>query len=170
MTRLRSSKTPLGAILDVLVWALLVGALSIVVMTVLVNHSLVGGYRSFVVQSGSMEPAIMTGDIIVVHAQEQYQKRDVITFRDARRIVTHRIQTTIEKGQSLSYVTKGDANRTQDDGVAKRNDVLGKVVLVVPKLGYLVHFAQSPTGFIVLIVVPLFLLVLDGLIQFIIHG
>ena len=111
----------------------------------------------------------MTGDIIIIHPQGRYQKRDVITFMYENRTVTHRIQTVIEKDESLSYVTKGDANRIEDEGVPFHSNVYGKVLLVVPKVGYLVHFVQSPLGFIVFIIAPIMLFVLDRLIQFI-HG
>ncbi|MCR4326439.1 MAG: signal peptidase I [Candidatus Roizmanbacteria bacterium] len=170
MTRLRKSYSAVAVVFDTLTWVILVIALGMAGITVLVNRSVFGGYRSFVVQSGSMEPSIMTGDIIVIHPQERYQKRDVITFTgEGNRVVTHRIQTIIEENNSISYVTKGDANRIEDEGVPTQKDVFGKVVLVVPKLGYFVHFAQSPAGFMALIIAPTILLVLDKLIQFM-HG
>ena len=58
-----------------------------------------GGYRVFVVQSGSMEPAIKTGSIVVVVPKKEYKKDNIITFladphldlKDIKSTITHRI-------------------------------------------------------------------------------
>jgi len=126
------------------------------VFTITANTNILGNYHSFLVQSGSMEPTIMTGDIIVVHAEESYAVRDVITFRgEENRIVTHRIAKAEEKENGIiEYITKGDANRTEDEGFVNSENVVGKVSLVVPKLGFFVGFVQTVPGFIALIIVP----------------
>lgn len=113
-------------------------------------------YGSYLVQSGSMEPAIMTGDIIIVACRPAYGLRDVITFRGSDgRIITHRI---VEKKDG-TFATKGDANRVEDSAVVPAGAVIGKVILVIPKLGYLAGFAKTLPGFILLIVIPSLLLI-----------
>lgn len=130
------------------------------------NFSFVPKYQTFVVQSGSMEPAIMTGDIIVVQTQEKYFINDVITFLSGenKRVVTHRI---IEINSDNNFITKGDANRVGDDDVVSFSDVVGKVILVVPRLGFLVAFTQTTPGLVVMVLIPVIILVLDKLLKII---
>ena len=109
------------------------------------------GYRFFLVQSGSMEPTIMTGDVIVVKSQTDYKVRDVATFKDSsNHIITHRV-TEIKNGV---FVTKGDANRTTDNGNIQFNQIIGKVIFILPKLGFLVVFSKSIPGLIIFMVIP----------------
>ncbi len=130
------------------------------------NFSFVPKYQTFVVQSGSMEPAIMTGDIIVVQPQEKYFINDVITFLSGenKRVVTHRI---IEINPGNNFITKGDANRVGDDDVVSFSDVVGKVILVAPRLGFLVAFTQTTPGLVVMVLIPVIILVLDKLLKII---
>ncbi len=109
------------------------------------------GYRFFLVQSGSMEPTIMTGDVIIVKGQSDYAARQVITFKDSSdRIVTHRI-VDVKNG---IFITKGDANRTTDNGNIQINQIIGKLVYILPKLGFMVIFSKSIPGVIIFIVIP----------------
>lgn len=124
------------------------------------------GYRSFLVQSGSMEPTIMTGDIIVIHGQSNYVLRDVITFKDSGdRIVTHRVAEINQENGMTKISTKGDANRSEDFDNITYDRILGKVVFVIPKLGYLVAFSKSLPGLIILIMIPAFMLIGDELFK-----
>src|ERR1700694_4508740 len=76
----------------------------------------VPGYESFVVYSGSMEPAIMTGDIAVVGPVKAGELKvgDVITFRTPANpdvVVTHRlVELDTDPAGHLVFQTKGDAN------------------------------------------------------------
>jgi len=131
------------------------------------NTSLLGNYKSYVIQSGSMENTIMTGDIILIKSMPQYNKYDVITFKEGgERIVTHRIiQVNEAEAGKSDFVTKGDANRSIDNDVVTQEQILGKVMFVVPKVGFLVAFAKSPFGLIILILIPSALLIIDRLIK-----
>lgn len=98
-----------------------------------------------------MEPTIMTGDVIVVKGQMDYKVRDVTTFKDSNNhIVTHRV-IEIKNGV---FVTKGDANRTTDNGNIQFNQIIGKVVFILPKLGFLVVFSKSIPGVVIFMVIP----------------
>lgn len=124
-----------------------------------VRHEL--PWRSYVVQSGSMEPSIMTGDLIIIQKQTTYAKNDVITFKDVnQRTVTHRIME-ISKSQPVTVTTKGDANQTIDIDTITQEQIIGKVVQVLPKFGYVVRFIKSPWGFILTIITPAILIVYD---------
>ena len=114
-----------------------------------------------IVQSGSMEPTIMTGDIVIVHDSGRYFDKDVITFleKESRRVVTHRISKTTQENGTTMFETKGDANRSLDQDLVPLEDVIGRVIFTVPKLGYLVAFAKSPLGLVIFIIVPAILLI-----------
>ncbi len=113
-----------------------------------------------------MEPTIMTGDVIVITSQPQYNKNDVVTFKEGDgRIVTHRIIDIQEKDKAEVFITKGDANRSVDNNKITSENVLGKVTLVVPKIGFLVAFTQTMPGLIVMIFIPVLLLVMDQLVK-----
>jgi len=113
-----------------------------------------------------MEPTIMTGDIIVIHRQSNYVLRDVVTFKDAdNRVVTHRIAEINQEDGTTKISTKGDANRSEDFDNITYDRILGKVVFVIPKLGYLVAFSKSLPGLIILIMIPAFMLIGDELFK-----
>ena len=123
--------------------------------------------RVFVVQSGSMTPTIKLGSLIFVFPSSQYQKGDIITaklrpesnIKHPYSTVTHRIVDVEEKDDSIFYITKGDANTTPDFDKRPSDLVLGKVVYIVPFLGYPVGFAKTQTGFIFLIAIPAVIIV-----------
>ena len=130
------------------------------------NFNVFAGYKSFLVQSGSMEPAIMTGDIIIIRSYENYLKNDTITFHGSEgRVVTHRIVDIVKKDGKNYFSTKGDANRSQDEDSITQDQIMGKVVLVIPKLGYLVAFSKSLPGLIILALFPAVLFILDELLK-----
>ncbi len=142
-----------------------IGVLFLALWAISSRFAVLGSYRSFLVQSGSMEPAIMTGDIIIVQDKGGYSINDVVTFQeDAGRIVTHRI-VGVDHGTREKYTTKGDANRSEDQAIIASDRVIGKVILVLPKLGFAVAFAQSQNGLVVLLIVPAVILIIDELIK-----
>lgn len=108
------------------------------------------GYSFASVVSGSMEPEIAVGDIVVVKSQQEYERGDVITFYDSSKdeYVTHRIIFVSEDG---SFLTKGDANNTDDKLAIPPSAVVGKVVSVWHGAGDAVAFLRSPAGLAVLL-------------------
>ena len=70
-------------------------------------------WKTFVVNSGSMEPAIKTGAVVLVVSSDEYEVEDVITFGPYSREkapTTHRIVEIKEESGNISYITKGDKN------------------------------------------------------------
>lgn len=112
-----------------------------------------GDTRFEPVLSGSMEPAIPVGSIVMIKPMDTESLRigDVICYRasDAM-LVTHRITEISETG----FVTKGDANEEIDQKIVNQKDVVGSVVLSLPFIGYLGSFVRTPVGFIILLVLP----------------
>lgn len=132
----------------------------------------ISGYQSFVVKSGSMEPSIMTGDIIISKLKTPetvYNVNDVITYnvtdKGEDKIVTHRIVKIISDGNNPNYQTKGDANRTEDNGNILRSQIIGKTVYTIPKMGYIVSYTKTLPGLIMLLLLPASLYIIDELIR-----
>jgi signal peptidase len=116
------------------------------------------GIRTSIVLSGSMEPAINTGSVIITRpiAPEAIHVGDIISFssRSGTFVTTHRV-IGIEQNPELLFITKGDANRGKDPAPISPDQVLGKLFLVLPGLGYLISYIKNPVALIILIVVPL---------------
>lgn len=120
-----------------------------------IDMPMLGGWGYAVVVSGSMEPAISVNDVVFIKAQPSYGRGDVITFIDqdspSKALVTHRIARVEKDG----FVTKGDANNTEDHGFVKLSDVQGKVRYVLPYVGATLLIAQTPRGVLLLILLAL---------------
>lgn len=146
-------------------WALIVLLTLLGAYFLFSNVQFSGGLKSYVVQSGSMEPSIMTGDVVIVQSKSSYTLNDVVTFNDSitGRVVTHRIIEVKEGGNE--FETKGDANRTGDDALVAFGQIIGRVVLVIPKIGYMVAFTKTTPGLIVLVLIPAAIYVLDELLK-----
>ncbi|MCK5081214.1 MAG: signal peptidase I [Candidatus Moranbacteria bacterium] len=127
-----------------------------------------GKYKSFIVLSGSMEPAIKTGSVVLVHESDNYQIGDVITFGEASKTktpTTHRIVDINRDGDEEKYITKGDSNNAEDNKQISKDEVIGKVLFSVPYVGYAVSAAQKPVGFVLIIVVPAVIIIYDEILN-----
>lgn len=124
---------------------------------------LVGG-SSFTVMSGSMTPAIRTGDVVVESrlAARDANVGDVVTFRDpegSHRLITHRVRRLrLGANGIVSLVTKGDdANAVQRWSVPADGSI-GLVRLRIPFLGYALWGTRQPLGRFLLVILPVLLL------------
>lgn len=116
---------------------------------------IIAGIRSFVVQTGSMQPTMPVGSIVYVQKKPTYNISDVIAFNNkADQTVTHRIVEVVNKPEGVFYKVKGDANNTADSDLVKAKSVIGRAVFTVPLLGRLVQFLRTLPGFLGLIILP----------------
>lgn len=94
------------------------------------------GMKPVYIVSGSMEPTIMTGAVILIEEADEagrIQPGDIITFRGRGGYVTHRLigEDAEAKAEQKPYlITKGDHNRVEDFERLSAEDVVGKVVLI----------------------------------------
>ncbi|GAB6172786.1 signal peptidase I [Paradesulfitobacterium aromaticivorans] len=130
------------------------------------------GHELMTVLSGSMEPVIHTGSVIVVNPAvdiSRLQVGDIITFRspeDKDKIITHRILSIEGVEASTRFTTKGDANNAEDPKPIPVSNVVGKYAnITIPYLGYTLAFAKSKIGVISLLIVPGALLILWQLVS-----
>jgi signal peptidase len=129
-----------------------------------VQAQLIKGYELRIVQSGSMEPAISTGALVITKQQERYTVGDVITYTQSgpRSLpTTHRIIADGISNGELEYTTQGDANADPDPNPVAQSEVSGRVELSIPWLGYIIDFARQPIGFALMIVVPASVIIFD---------
>ena len=123
-----------------------------------------GNIEVKIVQSGSMEPAIKTGAMVVIKPSDEYKVGDVIMFGEdtATKVpTTHRIVADEVRSGVFYYTTKGDANEDPDPQQVKQSEVIGKVLFSISYLGYVLDFAKKPFGFALLIGVPATLVIFD---------
>ena len=123
-----------------------------------------GNFKVKVVKSGSMEPALMTGGIVVIRPVSSYHVNDIITFGpDTKTQVptTHRIILTTGTGAEESFTTKGDANEGPDSEPTLARNVQGKVIFSAPYAGYVLDFARKPLGFALLVGVPALIVIIE---------
>jgi signal peptidase len=122
--------------------------------------SLRGDTRYEPVYTGSMEPAIPVGSVVVIKPvdPESLREGDIICFElsGPTTTITHRIINITEEG----FITKGDANEDPDQWIVRRENIVGKALFTIPFMGYLVHFVRTPMGFILLIVIPASLIII----------
>lgn len=106
-----------------------------------------------VVLSGSMNPIMKVGDLIIVERCNDFKVGDIISFKDpsGRRnvLITHRL-IDIKNGR---FITKGDANEEADDINLTRKDIVGKAVFSIPYLGYVLK-SRNPILYFTFILAP----------------
>lgn len=143
------------------------GALIFVALVVVASaFPIKGNIQIKVVESGSMEPAIKTGSVALIKPASSYKIGDIITFegnfknaKGQNVPTTHRIvEMKVERGDPI-YITKGDANEEQDTKEALHSQVIGRVYLTIPYLGFAIETARKPYGFAALIILPALLII-----------
>lgn len=131
---------------------------------------------AYTIVSPSMVPNINVLDVIIttrVSDPAKIKVGDVITFnstdyRSSGVTVTHRVKK-VEKTSDGKYLftTKGDANNTEDATRQPFSSIYGKVLLRLPKLGYIQYILSSVLGWVLLIIVPTVLIIGADIIKII---
>lgn len=114
-----------------------------------------------------MEPAFAAGDIVVTQAVKgsEVKEGDIITFMVGVGLVTHRVIGEEQTTGGRLLRTKGDANSTPDANLVRESNVVSRYVYRVPKMGFVVKFANSSTGRAALVAGPLLALGVMGLVD-----
>ena len=129
-----------------------------------------GNLHLLVALSNSMKPTINSGDIVVSKFVKPSEVKvgDIITYKDEYKpenCITHRVVEILREHGVIYFRTKGDANKKPDIRLVKSSRLIGKVVFVIPLLGYLPFFAKTPFGFFLLIILPGILIILNELFK-----
>lgn len=123
------------------------------------------GITPLLVETGSMEPEIRAGSVVVSKKTKisQLKKGNVISFyEDSEKnyVVTHRISDINRSGDDVLIETKGDANNTADSNLISQDMIIGKVVFESYLLGQIYIILSA--GFMI----PLILLTIAGILYF----
>ncbi|NCT55625.1 signal peptidase I [bacterium] len=100
----------------------------------------------YTVKSGSMSPTIKKNSIVVVLPAKSYKVQQIVTYKKSNSTVTHRIISIMD-----GYLqTKGDANDSADLNLVDSKDIVGRVFLTLPFLGYLTNKYFLSAAFLIL--------------------
>lgn len=127
-------------------------------------------FGAYVIISESMVPHINVYDAVVTIRvnEKQIQVDDIITFlskeiETAGTPITHRVIGIVHdpnnQSKIIGYRTKGDHNNTADFALIAPNEVIGKVFLRIPMIGYLQLIMTKPIGWLLVIVIPCLLII-----------
>ncbi|MGN0536561.1 MAG: signal peptidase I [Acutalibacteraceae bacterium] len=113
---------------------------------------MIGGIGNAIVRSGSMEPEISVNDLLIIQKSDTYTVGDVVTYLSKNgSLVTHRIIAIDGK----NVTTQGDANNVADPAFDV-DCIKGKVIAVIPKVGFVLSILQNPL-FILAVIITLLL-------------
>lgn len=116
------------------------------------------GYAILEVVSGSMEPTIHVGDMIVIDTyDEMYEKDDIVTFYDKEgSFTTHRIIDI--DGEEMT--TKGDNNNTKDTEAITKEKIVGKYIFKIGGAGIILAAFKSPLTMALILIIGVLICVL----------
>ena len=98
------------------------------------------GIKTFCIISGSMEPTLQINDIIIIKevSKNEISEEDIITFKANEETITHRVKKIEKYGDEIIYITQGDANNIEDENKISFENVEGKYICRIPKVGKIV--------------------------------
>jgi signal peptidase len=125
------------------------------VLTYLAPHF---GWRVDAVLSGSMEPQLKVGSLVVTRPvePEEIEVGDIITFRPTtvgENLISHRV-VGIAGNSPLQFETMGDASDKPDPFTVPAQNLVGEICFHVPSVGYFTEFLKTPVGFLFGMVIP----------------
>ncbi len=122
------------------------------------NIATINGYAFLEVVSGSMEPVLNVGDLVVVNTKDkEIDENDVVTYSSSNgSFVTHRVIENLDSG----LITKGDANNAKDKDIVKSENVIGKYIFKIPHFGILISSLQNPLTLILILIIGIIICIL----------
>jgi len=111
----------------------------------------------YVVSSGSMIPTLNVNDVLIVQGVDfnDIKVKDIIVFHSPSnydKIIVHRVKDIKEVNGIRTITTKGDANPIVIPGTdypITKKEYIGKVIFVIPKLGYVTNIIPPPFNYII---------------------
>jgi signal peptidase len=89
--------------------------------------------------SGSMRPTLDVGDVVIIAkvSADTIKAGDIIQFREGEGVTTvHRVVEIQESEGKIVFITQGDANREPDANPVIPENVVGKAIFAIPKIGW----------------------------------
>jgi len=148
--------------IKVLEW---VGTFMLAIVVLLVGFMFIGpifGWETHPVLSGSMEPALKVGGVIVTKPVklEEVKMGDIITFQTGEQTISHRVVNIVEIDEKPWFQTKGDVNEEPDSNlVSSEGKEMRKVVFHLLYIGFIAQFLKNKWVFSALIGIPALILI-----------
>jgi len=122
------------------------------------------GINTFIVTSGSMEPEIQTGALLITlkTPAEKIKIGDTITYQDGEGFITHEVIKKETENNETYFKTKGIANQFPDPGRINENQVAGKKAFSIPFAGTIIK-----NGLLALILIPATIIITNETINII---
>ena len=154
-------------ILKSLEWTATTFLVIVIILTAFMMLSPKFGLQTHTVESGSMEPTLKVGGMIICKSTpvSNIEVGDIIGFNaQDNEKVTHRVIEISDKSGKLWFQTKGDANEDPDpDLISPTRDTVDRVIFHIPYLGFISSFMKTKLAFLLFICIPaLILFVLFG--------
>ena len=143
----------MNILLIIITLLILVGIYYIIQIKILKNDfANLCGYTFFEVATGSMENTINIGDVVIVNLTKDVNENDIIVYKDDNNFITHRLI----KKQADKLITRGDANNSEDKPI-NEDQILGKVIYIVPKMGIFrkIFISKEILGLVIAILILL---------------
>lgn len=112
------------------------------------NNKSLFGFRIYRVVSGSMQPALQIGDVIIIKKANNYAEKDIITYDNGLTTITHRIKTI--NGDEI--ITEGDANDAPDKPITK-DRILGKYFFRISTFSVFSIMLTGKTIYLIMVLV-----------------
>lgn len=112
------------------------------------NNKSLFGFRIYRVISGSMQPALQIGDVIIIKKANNYAEKDIITYDNGLTTITHRIKTI--NGDEI--ITEGDANDAPDKPITK-DRILGKYFFRISTFSVFSIMLTGKTIYLIMVLV-----------------
>lgn len=132
----------------------------------------ISGIFPMIILTDSMYPEFESGDLIICNTAEpeEIKAGDVICFYDPEgngtATVTHRVQEVVTDDEgNLAWITKGDANNTEDLPTVPAKNLIGVYKTRLKGLGNVAMFMQTTQGLIICVICPIILLVAYDVIR-----
>ena len=166
--------TVIGAILCVILIPILIINCTLIIKSYTNKDQVpsIGGIFPMIILTDSMDPEFQSGDLIVCKnaKAESIKEGDIICFFDpagnGTSTVTHRVtKVTTDENGNLAWVTKGDANNTEDEAVVPAENLVGVYQRSFSGIGNVAMFMQTTKGLIICVICPIILLVAYDIIR-----
>ncbi len=125
------------------------------------------GHRIYIVESGSMLPALKIDSMLIVKEvpPNEIQIGDIVSYytknTDAK--VTHRVVDIQNDGNT--FITRGDANNTDDPNPLEKDRLIGKVIFSIPFIGMIFRLLSQPIAIALLVIMGIAWILIPKLIR-----
>ncbi len=154
--KITSIKKKISTTVYIILLPLLIYNISLIFIAFLNPNKTPGfmGYKTYVIISGSMEPELKVGDLVIVKEKyDSLKQGDVISFRRGQAVITHRISEIVTEENITKYRTKGDNNNTEDISSITTDKIEGKVVGKIPYVGKITLALKNKVTIITIVII-----------------